>query len=93
VRQSGAIMSCKVTLDQLKFEMRGYAETFSKKKVDDNKPLKTYLSGAHGTANPQWIFKAFIKYILERGGCGLRPWPGTWPDQSINTLAPWLLSS
>jgi len=85
-------MSCKVTLDQLKFEMRGYAETFSRKKVDDNKPLKTYLSDKGSKrATPQDIFKAFIKYILESGGCVLRPWPGNWPDQSINTLAPWLL--
>jgi len=86
------IMSCNVTLDQLKFEMRDYAGVFSNKKVDDNKPLKTYLSGGKGTATPQWIFRGFIKWILKRGGCVVRPWPGTWPNQSINTLAPWLLS-
>jgi len=86
-------MACKLTVDQLKFEMRDYATVFSDKKVDDNKPLKTYLSDqGTGTANPQWIFRGFIKYILESNGCVLRPWPGNWPDQSINQFAPWLLS-
>jgi hypothetical protein len=81
-----------LTLSQLKFEMRDYAAVFSNKKVDDNKPLKIYLSNAgSGTATPRHIFKAFIKYILESNGHTLRPWPGDWADKSINTFAPWLL--
>ena len=80
-----------LTLAQLKFEMRDYAAVFSAKKVDDNKPLKTYLHGGSGTATPQHIFKSFIRYILQGNGHKLKSWPENWPNLSINSLAPKLL--
>lgn len=84
-----------MTLEQLKKVMKYHLENFNDEGVAINEDTihKQVLSDSDGfgKATSKRIYKAVIRWTLEKQGHEDRTWPSNWMELSVKELAPELL--
>ena len=85
-----------LTVEQLKevmkFQLRNLSDANPDDITDDTIHGDVLSGEGFGTANPQRIYKAFIRYTLIKNGEEDKKWPSNWPQLSVAELADKLLA-
>jgi hypothetical protein len=81
-----------MTLDQLKTVMKFQLTNFNDEGVtiNDDTVHDEVLDDddGFGNMNSKNLYKNAMKFTLAKKGHGIKKWPKTWMDMSVNELAP-----